>query len=136
MASHNGHWYDYSAGAKWPLQLSKSDCPAVIVMPAGLTSRAADNVEDDFEVSIEVGCAADSRDVGDTEDLWWLIESALRANAPAFGLTGYGAPHLARFAGLTVEQLARKNASDDIAGVYWGAHDKLILTCRRMFAGT
>ena len=135
MAANNGHWYDYSTGAKWPLRLSKSDCPAVIVMPAGLASRAATNVEDDFEVSIEVGCACDSRDVGEAEDLWWLIEAALRKSAPSFGLTGYGSPHLARLAGLTVEQLAGKGADDDIAGVNWGCRDRIVLTCRRQFSG-
>jgi hypothetical protein len=132
MAAKKGHFYAFADGEKFPLVLTKTDCPAIVVDPAKLGRRPAGNVQDQIAIDIRLGCSVDSRDVGDVEDLFAMIESAIIAKAPSFGLTASWAPMLANWGGCNFEMLADKDKDGEFLGVYWGASDTLSLVLRKL----
>jgi hypothetical protein len=130
MTANNGHWYTFRKEDKLPGQLTKSDCPAIVVHPARMVPIAAGNVIDQETWELKIGCTIDSREVGDAEDFWTLVAAAVQIGKPSMGIAASWAPELAFFTSVNFDLL--KDAENQAVSLYWGAEGTLNLRLRRI----
>jgi len=124
-----GRIYDFATTAKWPGDLTKSDCPALVVGPGRAPRRYATNRNADVQVGVDLTIVSDSRDAGEVEDLFCLIEDAINANAPSFGLAGAASPHLVDIRDADFAPF--EEAVSQERGIWWKCETGIIATIRR-----
>ncbi len=98
MADRNGHYYEESEESKKALKITKSDCPAIIMVPgvSGITMSPATNLTYDVSLPLNFDLRHESQDVGDALD---FLEMTLRALHAAWRRHNFG---LANSVGLYV----------------------------------
>jgi len=127
----NGTFYDFALTARHPLALTRSDCPALVVGPARIPRRPSTNRTGDVTVTLLFSLAVDSPDAGEAEDFFNLVEAALDAGAPSFGISGAAAPFDCAFAGTRIEALFDEPESA-ARGVMWRVEFEYSLSLRRV----
>jgi len=90
MAENHGTYYEENEESKKALKVTKSDCPAIIMVPgvSGIAIAAATNETYDVPLPLNFDLRVDSPSVDDAVDFWEIvvrdIHAAWRANR--FGL--------------------------------------------------
>lgn len=126
-----GTFYDFALTARHPLKLTRSDCPALVVGPARAPRRPSTNKTADITVTLLFSLVVDSPDAGEAEDFLALVEAALDAGAPSFGLSGAEAPFICDFHGARIEGLFDEEEAA-ARGVMWRSEFEYSLTLRRV----
>ena len=90
MSANNGSWYEEDEDSKKALRITKSDCPAVIMVPAvsGLKVRNATNVSHDLALPLDFDLRVEDEDVDAIVDFWEMVVRDLQTAwlGSAFGL--------------------------------------------------
>jgi hypothetical protein len=131
--------YSWAKDEKHPLNLSKSDLPAIVVMPGAAGTAEANNVHVDEDVVLSFMLAHKSEDIGDIEDMVAALRTALFAGAATmFGITGEYEPFIATLGGVTYVNLVEADGEGEemeIRGWSWRAAVELTLKVRLTVRG-
>jgi len=94
MAARHGHYYEEDETSKKALKLTKSDCPAIIMVPAvgGLAIQPATNVRFDVRMPLSLDLRTEEPDVDTALDIYEMVLRALHAawRSDSFGVAAQG----------------------------------------------
>ena len=81
MAANNGHYYEETEDSKKPLKITKSDCPALIMVPgvSRIAITPATNVTYDVALPLDFDLRVENPDVDEAIDLWEMVIRDLHA---------------------------------------------------------
>jgi len=135
VSENAGKWFGENDTDRKPLDIAKSDCPAVILLPGvdGFTLPPATNVSSDVRFPLTFDLRTEGRSVDDVVTLWELLvratETAWRSNN--FGLDDSVGLYLIEWGNAQCRRVYEEGQEDQLRFLYWRLTASLTLTFRR-----
>lgn len=136
MAAKKGRYYEETETSKPALRITRSDCPAIIMVPgvSAISIAPANNVTFDVSLPLNFDLRVEDADVGAALNLWEMLVRDLWAAwmANAFGLAPHGLYQVKP--GSAQVRKMYDQAQDALVFVSWQVEWTLTLVFRRDLA--
>lgn len=137
MAANNGSYYEEDEDSKKALRITKSDCPAVIMVPgvSGIKIEPATNVSSDLRLPLDFDLRVEDEDVDAIVNFWEIVVRDLQAawKASKFGLDSSVGLWAVEVGGAKVGKLY-EDAQNAAVFVSWQATFAYTLVFRRVLS--